>query len=127
MSLRHGSIQTLLELPVTVEYVFGYRKSHSMAIFRTAKNDEQVFNDVCEYISPPVRVMRWFCSMFKTGPIARVINGLYRSQQILTFCGIRKSESVSRSFSKNHQQYKLLVPPGQVLYNYHSIKSANCL
>ena len=35
--------------------------------------------------------------MFKTGPITRVINGLYRNQQILTFYGIRKSESVSRS------------------------------
>ena len=35
--------------------------------------------------------------MFKTGPITRVINSLYRNQQILTFYGIRKSESVSRS------------------------------
>ena len=35
--------------------------------------------------------------MFKTGPITRVINGFYRNQQILTFYGIRKSESVSRS------------------------------
>lgn len=42
-------------------------------------------------------MMRWCCSMFKTGPITRVINSLYRSQQILTFYGIRKSESVSRS------------------------------
>ncbi len=42
-------------------------------------------------------MMRWCCSMFKTGPITRVINSLYRNQQILTFYGIRKSESVSRS------------------------------
>ena len=42
-------------------------------------------------------MMRWCCSMFKTGPITRVINSLYRSQQILTFYGIRKSESVARS------------------------------
>lgn len=35
--------------------------------------------------------------MYKTGPITRVINGFYRNQQILTFYGIRKSESVSRS------------------------------
>ena len=41
--------------------------------------------------------MRWCCSMFKTGPISRVINSLYRSQQILTFYGIRKAESVNRS------------------------------
>ena len=42
-------------------------------------------------------MMRWCCSMFKTGPITRVINSMYRNQQILTFYGIRKSESVSRS------------------------------
>lgn len=35
--------------------------------------------------------------MFKTGPITRVINSFYRNQQILTFYGIRKSESVNRS------------------------------
>lgn len=42
-------------------------------------------------------MMRWCCSMFKTGPISRVINSMYNNQQILTFYGIRKSESVSRS------------------------------
>ena len=35
--------------------------------------------------------------MFKTGPITRVIYENYRNEQILTFYGIRKHESVSRS------------------------------
>lgn len=35
--------------------------------------------------------------MFKTGPISRAFNGLYRNQKILTFYGIRKGESVARS------------------------------
>ena len=35
--------------------------------------------------------------MFKTGPITRVINGMYGDEKILTFYGIRKYESVSRS------------------------------
>ena len=35
--------------------------------------------------------------MFKTGPITRVINNLYGDEKILTFYGIRKCESVSRS------------------------------
>lgn len=35
--------------------------------------------------------------MFKTGPISRVINNLYRNTNILTLYGIRKYESVSRS------------------------------
>lgn len=96
-SLVHIFGDTTLEFPSTIEYAHRFRDTHPDAIFQIAKNDEQSFYDVCEDIGPPARMMRWCCSMFKTGPITRVINSLYRSQQILTFYGIRKSESVSRS------------------------------
>lgn len=96
-SLVHIFGDTTLEFPATIEYASRYRENHPLAIFQVAKNREQVFYDVCEDIGPPARMMRWCCSMFKTGPITRVINSLYRNQQILTFYGIRKSESVSRS------------------------------
>ena len=96
-SLVHIFGDTTLEFPYTVEYAKRYKTEHDQAIFREARNNEQVFMDVCEDIGPPARMMRWCCSMFKTGPITRVINSMYRNQQILTFYGIRKSESVSRS------------------------------
>ena len=96
-SLVHIFGDTTLEFPSTIEYAHRFRDAHPDAIFQIAKNDEQNFYDVCEDIGPPARMMRWCCSMFKTGPITRVINSLYRSQQILTFYGIRKSESVNRS------------------------------
>ena len=96
-SLVHIFGDTTLEFPATIDYASRYRDTHPLAIFQTAKNDEQIFYDVCKDIGPPARMMRWCCSMFKTGPITRVINSMYRSQQILTFYGIRKSESVSRS------------------------------
>lgn len=96
-SLVHIFGDTTLEFPGTIEYAHRFRDAHPDAIFQIAKNDEQNFYDVCEDIGPPARMMRWCCSMFKTGPITRIINSLYRSQQILTFYGIRKSESVSRS------------------------------
>ena len=96
-SLVHIFGNTTLEFPATIEYANHYRESHPLAIFMVAHNDEQVFYDVCEDIGPPARMMRWCCSMFKTGPITRIISSMYRSQQILTFYGIRKSESVSRS------------------------------
>lgn len=96
-SLVHIFGNTTLEFPATLEYANRFRETHPLAIFQIAKNDEQVFYDVCADIGPPARMMRWCCSMFKTGPITRVINSMYRSQQILTFYGIRKSESVSRS------------------------------
>ena len=96
-NLVHIFGDTTLEFPYTTEYAKRYRSEHPQAIFKEARNMEQVFMDVCEDIGPPARMMRWCCSMFKTGPITRVINSLYRNQQILTFYGIRKSESVSRS------------------------------
>ena len=96
-SIVHIFGDTTLEFPSTVEYVRRYRNEHPNAIFLTARNEEQDFSRVCEDIGPPARMMRWCCSMFKTGPITRTINSLYRNQQILTFYGIRKAESVSRS------------------------------
>ena len=96
-SLVHVFGNTTLEFPFTLEYVDRYRKNHPQAIFKIAKNNEQVFLGVCSDIGPPARMMRWCCSMFKTGPITRVINSMYRNQPILTFYGIRKSESLARS------------------------------
>lgn len=96
-SLVHIFGDTTLEFPTTIEYAKRYRQEHPQAIFVIAKNEDQVFFDVCKDIGPPARMMRWCCSMFKTGPITRVINGFFRNQQILTFYGIRKAESVSRS------------------------------
>ena len=96
-SLVHIFGDTTLEFPSTKDYAARFREAHPNTIFQVAKNDEQDFYEVCDDIGPPARMMRWCCSMFKTGPITRVINSLYRSQQILTLYGIRKSESVSRS------------------------------
>ena len=96
-SLVHIFGNTTLEFPMTISYAERFRKNHPYAIFETAINDEQTFMKVCDDIGPPARMMRWCCSMFKTGPITRTLNSLYRNQQILTFYGIRRAESVSRS------------------------------
>lgn len=96
-SLVHIFGDTTLEFPLTVEYAQRFRENNPKAIFKVAKNKEQDFYSVCEDIGPPARMLRWCCSMFKTGPITRVLNSLYRDTNILTFYGIRKSESVSRS------------------------------
>lgn len=96
-SLVHIFGDTTLEFPLTIEYAKRFRKDNPRAIFKTAKNKEQDFYEVCEDIGPPARMLRWCCYMFKTGPITRVLNSLYRDKEILTFYGIRKNESVSRS------------------------------
>ena len=96
-SLVHIFGNTTLEFPLTTEYIQRFRKNNPKAILKTAINKEQNFYDVCEDIGPPARMLRWCCSMFKTGPITRVLNSLYPNRNILTFYGIRKCESVSRS------------------------------
>ncbi len=96
-SLVHIFGNTTLEFPLTIEYAERYRKSNPLAIFKTAMNREQDFYKVCDDIGPPARMMRWCCSMFKTGPITRILNRYYRDKKILTFYGIRRCESVSRS------------------------------
>jgi len=96
-SVVHIFGDTTLEFPLTTEYAQRFRKNNPKAIFKVAKNKEQDFYSVCDDIGPPARMLRWCCSMFKTGPITRVLNSLYLDTNILTFYGIRKSESVSRS------------------------------
>lgn len=96
-SLVHIFGNTTLEFPLTIAYADRFRKNNPKAIFRVAQNKEQDFYKVCEDIGPPARMMRWCCSMFKTGPITRILNRYYRDINILTFYGIRKCESVSRS------------------------------
>lgn len=97
-TLTHIFGDTTLEFPMTYDYVQRYINiDNPDAAVMIAKNDEQDFYSVCEDIGPPARMMRWCCSMFKTGPITRLLNDAYPGEQILTFYGIRKCESVSRS------------------------------
>ncbi len=96
-SLVHIFGDTTLEFPMTLSYAKRYRENHPDAIFKVARNNEQNFMEVASDIGPPARMMRWCCFMFKTGPITRILNRLYRNKKMLTFYGIRKVESVSRS------------------------------
>lgn len=96
-SLVHIFGDTTLEFPLTLEYVERYKTDNPKAIFKKTRNDEQDFYKVCEDIGPPARMLRWCCTMFKTGPITRTMNRYYRDCNVLTFYGIRKCESVSRS------------------------------
>lgn len=95
--IKHIFGDTTLEFPTTKDYIMRYRKSNPKTVISTAKNREQDFLQVCDVIGPPSRVMRWCCHMFKTGPISRKIDHMFKDINILTFYGIRASESESRS------------------------------
>ncbi len=86
---------TTLEFPLTYDYRERFAKTHMVI---RARNHEKNFEDLCEQIGPPSRVMRWCCTVFKTGAITKMLSQVFKDKtNILTFYGIRKSESISRS------------------------------
>ncbi len=91
---------TTLEFPFTIEYRKRFCNNEESKGVRilTAKNREKKFEDLCDIVGPPSRVMRWCCTVFKTGAIQKTISSAYKDKtNILVFQGIRRSESVSRS------------------------------
>lgn len=97
-SIMHIFGDTTLEFPSTYEYVMRFKREHPKTPLITARNKDKNFEDLCNVVGPPSRVMRWCCTIFKTGTIQKRIKSLYRDKnKILTFYGIRRSESNSRS------------------------------
>ena len=86
---------TTLEFPLTYEYKKRFAREHRVL---SAKNYEKNFETLCEQIGPPSRVMRWCCTVFKTGAITQTIASAFKNKtNILSFQGIRHHESLSRS------------------------------
>ena len=97
-NILHVFGDTTLEFPQTEEYVTRFKKSHPKTPVLSARNTEKDFYELCMLLGPPSRVMRWCCTIFKTGAITRKLQALFRGKkQILTFYGIRRSESASRN------------------------------
>ncbi|WP_300926395.1 phosphoadenosine phosphosulfate reductase family protein [uncultured Dubosiella sp.] len=89
---------TTLEFPETYDYVKRFRSEHRFTPMLNAKNKEKDFYEMCEVIGPPSRMMRWCCTVFKTGAITNYTTNMFKTKKkVLTFYGIRRSESVSRS------------------------------
>ncbi len=91
---------TTLEFPYTLEYKKRFNKNEESQGVRilTAKNREKDFEDLCSIVGPPSRVMRWCCTVFKTGAIQKTISSAFKDKtSILSFQGIRRSESANRS------------------------------
>ena len=91
---------TTLEFPYTLEYKKRFNKNEESQGVRvlTAKNREKNFEQLCDVVGPPSRVMRWCCTVFKTGAIQKTIASAFKDKKnILSFQGIRRSESLSRS------------------------------
>lgn len=97
-NIIHVYGDTTLEYPTTELYLKRFRQEHPKTPVLIAKNKEQDFNELCKVIGPPSRMMRWCCTIFKTGAITRKINSTFKEKKkILTFQGIRRNESTARS------------------------------
>lgn len=89
---------TTLEFPQTINYVSSFRKDHPTTPMLRAENRQQDFYTLCELFGPPSRMLRWCCTIFKTGYIGDKIKRTFAdAKQVLVFNGIRRNESTSRS------------------------------
>lgn len=98
--ILHVFGDTTLEFPYTLEYKKRFNKNKESQGVRilTAKNREKNFENLCDIVGPPSRVMRWCCTVFKTGAIQKTISSAFKDKNnILSFQGIRRNESASRS------------------------------
>ena len=86
---------TTLELPLTYEYVSEFQEKYPNIPFLVEKNEENDFFEMCKEIGPPSRVKSWCCSIFKTGPMGTTLSNF--DEEFLTFYGVRRKESLSRS------------------------------
>lgn len=97
-SVPHIYGDTTLEYPESGDYIEEFKKNYPQTPVLIAKNKDQDFIDLCDVVGPPSRVMRWCCTVFKTGAITKKIEQLYKNKtRLLSFQGIRRAESLSRS------------------------------
>lgn len=97
-SIIHLFGDTTLELPETIEYVERFKKNNRKTPVLTSKNIQQDFFELCKEFGPPSRMLRWCCTVFKTGFISKKVNSSFKGKKtIRTFYGIRRNESKSRS------------------------------
>lgn len=97
-SVLHIYGDTTLEFPMTKKYIEKFRHFYRKTPVLVAKNTDQDFTDLCNVVGPPSRVLRWCCTVFKTGAITKKLESVFSdNKKILSFQGIRRSESSSRS------------------------------
>lgn len=89
---------TTLEYPTSEAYISRFKIENPNIPMLVAKNKDQDFNNLCEVIGPPARMLRWCCTIFKTGAITKKIDSTFKgSDFVIAFQGIRRSESALRS------------------------------
>jgi len=92
----HIFADTTIEFPDTYQYIKDFQQHHPLTPFIKSKSKLDFFQ-TAETIGPPSRILRWCCTTHKTNPLAKLIDSMSPEQGVLTFDGVRKSESSRRS------------------------------
>lgn len=100
--IPHVFADTTLEIPDTYPFINHFKENNNRTPFLVERNEESDFFQMCREIGPPSRVKNWCCSIFKTGPMGTTFSKM--DIQLLTFYGIRRHESASRSKYKRVTQ-----------------------
>lgn len=108
-SIIHLYGNTTLEFPETERYIDRFKKNNRRTPVLVAQNTEKNFYEMCDIVGPPSRVKRWCCTIFKTGAITRKIEKTFPGvKKLLSFQGIRRSESTARSkYERQSQNSKI--------------------
>ncbi|EFK09477.1 phosphoadenosine phosphosulfate reductase family protein [delta proteobacterium NaphS2] len=97
---------TSIEFPDTYGYLEEFQRRHPLTPFIRSKSKLDFFK-TAEQIGPPSRILRWCCTTHKTNPLSSLIDSMSPEKGVLTFDGVRKSESTRRSdyprISKKHK------------------------
>ncbi len=97
-SIIHIFGDTTLELPDTIEYIKRFKQENRKTPMLVSRNNQQDFFELCREFGPPSRLLRWCCTIFKTGFISKRIDSTFKNKKtIRTFYGIRRNESKSRN------------------------------
>jgi phosphoadenosine phosphosulfate reductase len=103
----HMFADTTIEFPDTYKYIREFQKQHPLTPFATVRSSLDFF-ETARRIGPPSRILRWCCTTHKTNPLAKFINSIGHGSGVLTFDGIRKSESNKRkNYSRISNDHKI--------------------
>jgi len=86
---------TTMEYPDTYNYIKRFMKKNRKSTLYKASSPKTFF-EMCKIIGPPSRLNAWCCSVFKSSPIARLVQQINGNQGIISFEGIRRKESIRR-------------------------------
>jgi len=86
---------TTMEYSDTYKYIKRFLKRNQRSTFHKASNPKTFF-EMCKIIGPPSRLNAWCCSVFKSSPIAQLVQQINGDQGIISFEGIRRKESIRR-------------------------------